>query len=105
MVEQELNKRIRYRKLRPGTIKQSRDAINKKIEIKRSNNKTRTFQFKPSLPKTRKARPILKTQKDPLKVYLIINTQNSPIYKIAKKILIEVRALIRSGKSYIKDTE
>ena len=31
MAEQELNKRIRYRKLWPGTIKQSRDAINKKI--------------------------------------------------------------------------
>ena len=30
---------------------------------------------------------------------------NSPIYKIPKKILKEVRPFIRSGKSYIKDTE
>ena len=36
---------------------------------------------------------------------MIINTQNSPIYKIAKKISKELRPLIRSGKSYIKDTE
>ena len=44
-------------------------------------------------------------QKDLLKISLIINTQNLPIYKIAKKILKELRPLTRSGKSYIKDTE
>ena len=47
----------------------------------------------------------MKIHKDPLKIRLIINTQNSPIYKIAKKISKELRPLIRSGKSYIKDTE
>ena len=36
---------------------------------------------------------------------MIISTQNLPIYKIAKKISKELRPLIRSGKSYIKDTE
>ena len=36
---------------------------------------------------------------------MIINTQNSPIYKIAKNISKELRPLIRSGKRYIKDTE
>ena len=44
-------------------------------------------------------------QKDLLKIRLIINTQNLPVYKIAKKILKELRPLTRSGKSYIKDTE
>ena len=47
----------------------------------------------------------MKIHKDPLKIRLIINTQNSPIYKIAKKISKELRPLIRSGKGYIKDTE
>ena len=36
---------------------------------------------------------------------MIFNTQNSPICKIAKKISKELRPLIRSGKSYIKDTK
>ena len=52
-----------------------------------------------------KARAILKIHKDPLKIRLIINTQNSPMYKIIKKISEELRPLIRSGKSCIKDTE
>ena len=52
-----------------------------------------------------KARAILKIHKDPLKIRLIINTQNSPMYKIIKKISKELRPLIRSGKSCIKDTE
>ena len=43
--------------------------------------------------------------KDPLKICLIINTQNSPIYEIPKKISKKLRTLIRSGKSYIKDTK
>ena len=46
-----------------------------------------------------------KIHKDPLKIRLIINTQNSAIYKIAKKISKELRHLTRNGKSYIKDTE
>ena len=47
----------------------------------------------------------MKIHKGPLKKCLIINTQNSPIYKTAKKILKELRPLIRSAKSCIKDTE
>ena len=47
----------------------------------------------------------MKIHKDPLKIRLIINTQDSPIYKIGKKISKELRPLIRSGKSYVKDTE
>ena len=108
MVEQNLNKPKRYRKLRTDTIKQSRAAINKnlaELKLKDLILKQEHSSLKPSIPKTSKARPILKIHKDPLKIRLIINTQNSPIYKIAKKISKELRPLIRSGKSYIKDTE
>ena len=47
----------------------------------------------------------MKIHKDPLKIRLIVNTQNSAIYKIAKKISKELRHLTKNGKSYIKDTE
>ena len=61
--------------------------------------------LKPSVPKTPKARSILNIDKDTLKIRLIINTQNSPIYKKAKKIFKELRPLIKRGKSCIKDKE
>ena len=82
MVEQELNKPERYKKLRTDTIKKSRTAINKKLaelKLKDLITKQEHFSVKPSVPKTSKARPILKINKDPLKIRLIINTQNSPI--------------------------
>ena len=88
MVEQELNKTKRNRKLRTDTIKQSRAAINKKIvelKVKDLINKTRTFQFKTKGTKTPKARPILKIHEDPFKIFLIINTQNSLIYTKSKR--------------------
>ena len=108
MVEQELNKPKRYGKLRTDTIKQSRAAINKKLaklKLKDLITKQEHYSLKPSVPKTPKARPILKIHKNPLKIRLVINTQNSPICKIAKKIMKELRPLIGSGKSYIKDTK
>ena len=108
MVAQELNKPERYKKLKTDTIKQSKAAINKKIaelKLKDLITKQEHSSLKPNVPKTPKARTILKTHKDPLKIRLIIYTQNSPIYKIAKKISKELRPLIRSGKSYIEDTE
>ena len=104
MVEPELNKPERYRKLRTDIIKQSRAALNKKLaELKFKNliTKEEHSSLKPSVPKTPKARPILKIHKDPLKIRLIINTQNSPTCKIVKKISKKLRSLIRSGKSYI----
>ena len=104
MVEQELDKPERYRKLRTDIIKQSRAALNKKLaELKFKNliTKEEHSSLKPSVPKTSKARPILKIHKDPLKIRLIINTQNSPTCKIVKKISKKLRSLIRSGKSYI----
>ena len=55
--------------------------------------------------KHQKARSILNIDKDTLKIRLIINTQNSPIYKKAKKIFKELRPLIKRGKSCIKDKE
>ena len=109
MVEQELNKPERYKKPRTDTIKKSRTSRNKKLaELKLKDLITKQEHStvpKPSVPKTPKARSILKIHKDRLKTRLIVNTQNSPIYKIAKKISKELTPLIRSGKSYIKDTE
>ena len=102
MVAQELNKPERYRKPKADTIKQSRATINKKLaelKLKDLITKQEHPSLKPNVPKTPKARPILKIHQDPLKIRLIINTQNSPIYKIAKKISKELRPLIRSGKS------
>ena len=108
MVEQELNKPERYKKPRTDTIKKSRTSRNKKLaelKLKDLITKQEHSSLKPSVPKTPKARSILKIHKDRLKIRLIVNTQNSPIYKIAKKISKELTPLIRSGKSYIKDTE
>ena len=67
--------------------------------------KQKPSNLEPIPPTTPKARPILKIHKYPLKIRLIINTQNSPVYKIAKKISKELRPLIRNGKSYVKDTQ
>ena len=78
MVEQNLNKPKRYRKLRTDTIKQSRAAINKKLaelKLKDLILKQEHSSLKPSIPKTSKATPILKIHKDPLKIRLIINTE------------------------------
>ena len=108
VVAQELNKPERYRKLTTDTIKQSRAAISKKLaelKLKDLITKQEHSSLKPNVPKTPKARLILKIHKDLLKIRLIINTQNSPIDKIAKKISKELRPLIRGGKSYTKDTK
>ena len=100
-----MNKPERYRKLRKDTIKQSSAAINKKLaelKLKDLITKQQHSSLKPSVPKTPKVRPIMEIHKDPLKIGLIINTQNSLISKIAKKILKELRPLIRSGKVMLK---
>ena len=58
MVEQELDKPERCKKLRTDTIKNSRAAVNKKLaelKVRRSNNKTRTFQFKTKSTKNTKS--------------------------------------------------
>ena len=100
-----MNKPERYRKLRKDTIKQSSAAINKKLaelKLKDLITKQQHSSLKPSVPKTPKVRSIMEIHKDPLKIGLIINTQNSLISKIAKKILKEPRPLIRSGKVMLK---
>ena len=93
--QQQMNKTEKYKKRRTDTIKKWRAAVNKKncrTKIKRSYNTTKTFHFlKPVVPKTPKYRPIFKIRKDALKMRLIINTQNSRISKIAKKISKELR--------------
>ena len=76
MVEQELKKPERYRKLRTDTTKQSRAAINKKLaklKLKDLITKQEHSSLKLSVPKTPKARPILKIHKYPLKTTLRIH--------------------------------
>ena len=71
-MEQKLNKPKRYRKLRTGTVKQSGAAINKKLaklKLRDLITKQKHSSLKPSVPKTPKARPTLKTHKDPLKMF------------------------------------
>ena len=63
MVEQELNKPERYKKIRTDTIKKSRTAINKKLvelKVKDLITKEKHSSSKPNVPKTPKARPIFK---------------------------------------------
>ena len=64
-IKQLLNKAERYRKLKTDTIKQSRAAINKKLgelKLKDLITKQEHSSLKPDVPKTPKARPILKIQ-------------------------------------------
>ena len=108
MVEQELNNPETQKKLRTDTTETARVAINKELAgLKLKDLITRQGHpiLKPSVPKTTKARPILKIQKDPLKIRFIVNTQDLPIYNIGKKVLKELRPLVRSGKSFVKGTE
>ena len=50
------------------------------------------------------AKPTLKAHKVPLKIWLIINTQGSVSYKIAKLFSRELQPLVSGGKSYTKDS-
>ena len=61
--------------------------------------------LKPHTPKTPSARPLLKIHKNLLKIRLVINTQNSAVYKIGKLLSKELRQITTSGKSFIKDSK
>ena len=72
MVEQEFKKLERYTKFITHTIQQSRAAVNKKLaelKLKDLITKQEHSKSKPSIPKTPKARPILKIHKDPIKIF------------------------------------
>ena len=49
--------------------------------------------LKPHTPKTPSARPLLEIQKNPLKIRLVFNTQNSAVYKIGKHLSKELRQI------------
>ena len=61
-------------------------------------------QLKPKTPSVPSARPTLKAHKVPLKIRLIINTQGSAFYNIAKLVSRELKPLVLGGKSYTKDS-
>ena len=61
-------------------------------------------KLEPKTPSIPSARPTLKAHKVPLKIRLIINTQGSASYKIAKLVSRELKPLVLGGKSYTKDS-
>ena len=61
--------------------------------------------LKPHTPKTPSARPLLKIHKNPLKIRLVINTQNSTVYKIGKLLSKQLLQITTSGKIFIKDSK
>lgn len=89
MIETELNNQNRYHGLKKDIIDKVRSKINKKLkELKKKGliSENLCKDFKPHTLKTPSARPLLKLHKNPLKIRLVINTQNSAVYKIGKHL-------------------
>ena len=108
LISQELSNTDRYSSLTKDDIDKVKININKELATLRKENII-SADFMKSVkqitPTTPIARPTLKAHKDPIKVRLIINTQGSAFYKIAKFVSKELKPLTTTGKSYIKDTE
>ena len=82
--------------------------INKELAALRKEKKISKElmkKLKQITPVTPSARPTLKTHKNPLKVRLIVNTQGSAFYKIAKFVSNELKPMTVSAKSFIKDSQ
>ena len=108
LVNNELSNTERYKKLDNDKLETIRAEVNKELALllkKKHITTEERNELRQITPVTPKARPTLKTHKDPLKIRLIINTQGSSVYKISKRVAKELKALTTSGKSYIKDTE
>ena len=106
MTETELNNQNRYYSLKKDNTDNVRSKVNKKLkELKESGliSEKLYTDLKPHTMKTPSARPLLKIHKNPLKVRLVINPQNSAVYKIGKHLSKELRQITISGKSFIKD--
>ena len=108
IIETELNKQNRYHSLKKDNIDNVRSKVNKKLkELKESGLISEKLykDLKLHTPKTPSARPLLKTHKNPLKIRLVTNRQNSAVYKIGKLFSNELRQITTSGKSFIKDSK
>ena len=105
MIETELDNQNRYNSLKKENV---RSKVNKKLkELKDSGLISENLykDLKPHTPKTPSARPLLKIHKNPLKIRLVINTQNSAVYKIGKLLSKELRQITTSGKSFNTDSK
>ena len=108
MIETELNNQNIYHGLKKDKIDNVRSKVNKKLkELKESGLISEKLykDLKPHTPKTPSARLLLKIRKNPLKIRLAINTQNSAVYKIGKLLSKELQQITTSGKSFIKDSK
>ena len=108
MIETELNNQNRYHSLKKDNIDNDRSKVNKKLkELKESGLISAKLykDLKSHTPKTPSAIPLLKIHKNLLKIKLVINTQNSALYKIGKFLSKELRQITTSGKSFIQDSK
>ena len=108
MIETELNNQNRYHSLKKDNIDSVRSKVNKKLkELKESGLISAKLykDLKSHTPKTPSAIPLLKIHKNLLKIKLVINTQNSALYKIGKILSKELRQITTSGKSFIQDSK
>ena len=108
MIETEQNNQNTYHGLKKDNIDNVRSKVSKKLKgLKESGLISEKLykDLKPHTPKTPSARLLLKIRKNPLKIRLAINTQNSAVYKIGKLLSKELRQITTSGKSYIQDSK
>ena len=107
MIETKLNNQNWYHSLKKDNI-DVRSKVNKKLkELKESGLISAKLykDLKSHTPKTPSAIPLLKLHKNLLKIKLVINTQNSALYKIGKFLSKELWQITTSGKSFIKDSK
>ena len=91
----------RYHGLKKDNIDNVRSKVNNKLKEFKESGLTSEKSYKdlkPRTPKTPSARPLLKIYKNPLKIRLVINTQNSAVYKIRKLLPKELRQITTPGK-------
>ena len=90
VINKELSNKERYKKL---LRKENKTSIEQMKNLEQIN------------PTTTIAQATLKAHKNPLKVRLLINTQESSFYKIAKFVSNELTLTTTTAKLFIKDFE
>ena len=107
LIDKELSNRERYKPMMEDNIENVKTSVNKELNNLHKEKKiTKELlnKLKQITPATPSGRPTLKAHKNPLKVRLIINTQGSAFYKVAKFVSNELKPLTTNAKSFIKDT-
>ena len=97
MVEKEVKNKKSHTEIKKGNIKIVKKKVNKNVkELKKEGLICEELfkDLKEHTTLTASSRPFLLAHKDPLKICLVINTQNLPVYKIGSAV---------TSKSFIKD--